>query len=509
LYFSPAHQNFIDLLGKPLFLLYMKKLLTLLGCGILLQAQAQTTNEKWDLRKCVDYATQNNISVKQADIQARISALQARQAKLSQYPTLNMNSGTGVRFGRSIDPTTNQFSTSQFLYQNFGMNANIQLYNNGSLRYTLQAADFNAKAALAEVERAANDVSLNVANFYLQILAAREQVKITQVQIAQSQSQLDITKKRVEAGVLPELNQAEIEAQLANDSSNYVTAVTNYELNILNLKGLLNLDPAIAFEIDTPPVESIPLESFGDLQPELVYQLAMTSQPLQKANDFRIKAAQKSVLAAKGQMYPTLTFGGNLASNFSNSFKSTTGFTFLGYRPVTGAEPKVTVSNVDYYVQEPLYRFNQQSRSFSGLWDGWANQISNNFGQNVGINLSVPIFNSGQSRVAYQRSKLDLRNVELQKTQADLKLKQDIYTAYNNATAALQKFNAGKKAVENAQKAYDFALKRYEVGLLGSLDLITNQNNLLRAKVQQLSNQYDYVFKMKVLEFYKGQGLKL
>ena len=127
----------------------------------------------------------------------------------------------------------------------------------------------------------------------------------------------------------------------------------------------------------------------------------------------------------------------------------------------------------------------------------------------MGINLSVPIFNSGQSRNAYQRSKLDLRNVELQKTQADLKLKQDIYTAYNNATASLQKFNAGKKAVENAQKAYDFALKRYEVGLLGSLELITNQNNLLRAKVQQLSNQYEYVFRMKVLEFYKGQGLKL
>lgn len=487
----------------------MKKLITLLGCAFLLHGQAQTTNEKWDLRKCVDYATVNNISVKQADIQARISALLARQAKLNQYPSLNMNSGTGVRFGRSIDPTTNQFSTNQFLYQNFGLNTGVQLYNYGSIRNNIQAANFSAQAALADVERAANDISLNVANFYLQVLASREQVKVTQVQIAQSQTQLDITKKRVEAGVLPELNQAEIEAQLANDSSNYVAAVTNFELNILNLKGLLNLDPAIVFELETPPVESIPIESFGDLQPELVYQLAITTQPLQKANDFRIKAAQKSILVAKAQMYPTITFGGNLATNFSNSFKKTTGLTFLGYSPVTGNEPIVTVSNVDYYVQSPLYRFTQQTRSFSGLWEGWTNQITNNFGQNVGLNFSIPIFNNGQGKTAYQRSKLDLKNVELQKTQADLKLKQDIYTAYNSATAALQKFNAGKKAVESAQKAYDFALKRYEVGLLGSLDLITNQNNLLRAKVQQLSNQYDYVFKMKVLEFYKGQGLKL
>ncbi len=487
----------------------MKKLIAILGTAFLIQAQAQTTNEKWDLRKCIDYATQNNISVKQADIQARISALQAQQAKLGQYPTLNFNSGTGVRFGRSIDPTTNQFSTNQFLYQNFGLNAGIQIYNGGALKNSIKAAFFNAQAALAEVERTANDISLNVANFYLQVLATREQVKITQVQIAQSQTQLEITRKRVEAGVLPELNLAEIEAQLATDSSNFVAALTSYELNILNLKGLLNLDPAIGFEIETPPVESIPLETFGDLQPELVYQLALTSQPLQKANDFRIQAAQKSVLAAKGQMYPTLSFGGNLATNFSNSFKKTTGFTFLGYSPVTGAEPKVTISNVDYYVQNPLYRFSQSSRSFGGLWEGWTNQITNNFGQNVGINLSVPIFNSGQAKTAYRRSKLDLRNVELQKNQADLKLKQDIYTAYNNATAALEKFNASKKTVEATQKAYDFALKRYEVGLLGSLDLITNQNNLLRAKVQQLANQYDYVFKMKVLEFYKGQGLKL
>lgn len=487
----------------------MKKLIALLGCAILVQVQAQTTNEKWDLRKCIDYAVQNNISVRQADVQARISALLAHQSKLSQYPSLNMNSGTGVRFGRSIDPTTNQFSTSQFLYQNFGLNTSIQIYNGGAIKNNIKAAVFNAQAALAEVERTANDISLNVANFYLQVLASREQVKITQVQIAQSQTQLEITKKRVEAGVLPELNLAEIEAQLANDSSNFVTALTGYELNILNLKGLLSLDPAIGFELEFPPVESIPLESFGDLQPELVYQLALTSQPLQKANDFRIKAAQKSILAAKGQMYPTLSFGGNLATNFSNSFKKTTGFTFLGYSSVTGAEPKVTISNVDYYVQNPLYRFSQTSRGFGGLWEGWSNQISNNFGQNVGINLSIPIFNSGQAKTAYQRSKLDLRTVELQKAQADLKLKQDIYIAYNNATAALEKFNASKKTVESTQKAYDYALKRYEVGLLGSLDLITNQNNMLRAKVQQLANQYDYVFKMKVLEFYKGQGLKL
>jgi outer membrane protein len=151
----------------------------------------------------------------------------------------------------------------------------------------------------------------------------------------------------------------------------------------------------------------------------------------------------------------------------------------------------------------------QVSRGFGDIWHGCSNQLSNNFGQNVGLSLSVPIFNNFQGRTAYRESKLNLKYAELTKQQSDQTLRQNIYTAYSNAVTALQKFNAGRKTVESAQKAYDYAVKRYEVGLLSSLDLITNQNNLLKAKLQQLTNQYDYVFKMKLLEFYKGKGLKL
>lgn len=487
----------------------MRKLITLLCCATLLQAHAQNGSDRWNLRQCVDYAMTNNISVKQADIQARISALQLRQSKLNMYPSASGSSSTGVRFGRSIDPTTNGFATTQFLYQNFGINGGIQVYNNGRLHNAVLASEFNAKAALADVAKAANDIALNVCTYYLQVLAAKEQINITAVQVSQSITQYEMTKKRVDAGVLPELNLAEIEAQLANDSTNYVTARTSYEQNLINLRGLLSLDPDVLFGVETPPADQIPLETFAELQPQAVYQLALANQPQQKANEFRIKAAQKNILVAKAGMYPTLNLGANLSTNFSNSFKYTSGATFLGYSPITGAEPIVNVSNVNYYVQTPLYKPSQNSRSFNDLWQGWGKQLDNNFGQNVGISLSVPIFSNGQNKIAFQQSKLQLKTAELQKAQSDLKLKQDIYTAYSNATAALQKFNSGKKAVESAQKAYDFALKRYEVGLLGSLDLITNQNNLLKAKLQQLTNQYDYVFKMKLLEFYKGTGLKL
>jgi outer membrane protein len=487
----------------------MKKYLTLAGCIMLLQSFGQRASDNWDLRHCIEHAIQFNISIQQADVQARIAALQAKQAKYNIYPSLNGNAGTGVRFGRSIDPTTNTFSTQQFLYQNFGVNAGFQLYNQGRLKYARQAAEFNAQAALADVERAKNDIAFNVATYYLQVLSAKEQIKIAQIQIALTQNQVDITKKRVDAGALPELNNAEMEAQLALDSSNYYTADGNYQQSLLALRALLNLDADALFGIETPSVDKIPLEPLADLQPEMVYQSALEMQPLQKVNQLRIKAAQKDVLANKALMYPTITLGGNLSTNFSNSFKKVTGATFLGYTPITGAEDIINVSNVTYYVQSPVYKISQGSRSFGGLWEGWANQLSNNFGQNIGLNISIPIFNGFQAKTTYRQSQLNLKMYELTKQQGDQTLRQNVYTAYANALTALQKFNAGAKTVESAQKAYDYATKRYEVGMLSSLDLLTNQNNLLRAKLQQLTNQYDYVFKMKLLEFYRGKGLKL
>lgn len=313
----------MDVERKPLFLLYMRKLIILLCCTITMQAYAQNGSDRWNLRQCVDYAMANNISVKQADIQARISALQLKQAKLNFYPSASGSASTGVRFGRSIDPTTNAFSTTQFLYQNFGINGGIQLYNDGRLHNSLKAATFNAQAALADVAKAANDIALNVCTFYLQVLASKEQISISEIQVAQTIAQYDITKKRVDAGVLPELNLAEIDAQLATDSSNYIAAKTAYEQNLINLRALLNLDPDVVFGVETPPVDKIPLETFAELQPQVVYQLALVNQPLQKGNELRIKAAQKNILVARSGMYPTLNLGFNLSTNFSNSFKYT------------------------------------------------------------------------------------------------------------------------------------------------------------------------------------------
>ena len=486
----------------------MKYILSLFFVGFAFQVQAQPSTQ-WDLKTCVEYAIKNNISIKQADVQTRLAKLQAELASSSRLPSLTGSSGMGLRLGRSIDPTTYGFANTQFLYNNFGLNGGIQLYNAGKLKNNADATNYNWQASLADLQNASNDISLNVATFYLQVLSTIEQSEISKIQIQQTLEQLNATKKRVEVGLLPEINLLELETQLANDSSTYISAISNVEQSKLSLKALLNLDAGTDFDVLVQPVDQIKLQGFADLQPDYVFAIAQQNLPNVKAAEFRVKAAEKSSLAAKSNFYPSLSFGYSLTSNFSNQFKYINGYELTGLSAITPASPFVTMNNTKYFVQSPTYATTTGTRNFGNVWNGWGTQVNNNFGQSFGFQLSIPIFNGGQARISYQQAKLNYKSAELNQENTNRKLKQDIYSAYTNAIVALNKLNANKKAVTSAEKAYEFAKKRYELGLLGTIELLNNQNNFLKAKVNFKSAQYEYVFRIKLLEFYKGESLSL
>ena len=462
-----------------------------------------TAQEKWNLKTIVEYAMKNNIGVKQNEIQAKIAALTLKQSKLSQYPSANFSGSSGLNFGSSQDPVSFSRINQRSLNSTFNLQSSADIFNFYSKRNTIAANEWELKAAIANVGKLQNDIALSAANAYLQVLLAMEQEKITKVQVDQTTAQLNNTKKQVEAGTLPELNLVQLEAQLAMDSVNYINAKGGVIQNILNLKNFMSIDAAAPFEVDVPPVETIPLEPISDLQPDYVFNQAVTNQPQQLVNEYRLKAAEKATAASKGAMYPTISMFGGLGSSFLVT-------KFPRYTQVAGAPQTtpsfVTVGTTQYFVQVP---------SVTAVRDGYTksgpvfSQISDNFGQTIGLSLSVPIFNGGSLRTNYEKSKLNIATLQLQKEADNLKLKQDIYSAYNAAMVAMEKFNASKKAVSSSQQTYDYANKRFEVGMLNTFDLITTQNNLLRAKLDYTINQFDYVFKMKVLEFYKGLGLKL
>ncbi|HKC36945.1 MAG TPA: TolC family protein, partial [Chitinophagaceae bacterium] len=354
-------------------------------------------------------------------------------------------------------------------------------------------------AATASVDKLKDDIALNIAAAYLQALLAKEQVNASNVLVSQTIAQLETTRKLVEAGSLPELNQLQLESQLATDSLTLISAIGTETQSLLLIKSLLNVDAASVFDIATPPIDRVPIDPVSELQPEAVYQLAIKNLPQQRLNNFRLLAAEKFADAAKGALYPSIGAGFSIGTNYSN----------LKSNPrVVSATPKndtiafVTGSNTPVYIPG----FNTKYSYFA---TPYGNQLSDNFSNGFGVSISVPIFNGNAARINWQKQKLNVKSLSLQQELDNMTLKQDIYKAYTDAMTALQKFNASTKAVATAERAYDFSQKRYNAELLNTIDLIISQNNLFRARIERLSAQYDYVFKMKVLEFYKGQGIKL
>ncbi len=454
--------------------------------------------EQWDILRCVDYALKNNISVRQTDLQSRFSALTYSQSKSARLPSLNYGASGGFSFGRSENPVTGVVVDNNFFSTRMDLQSQVSLFNWFSQRNTIEANRLNWEADKEQTNKLKNDIALNVAAAYLQILLAKEQVRVAELQVTQTEIQLENTRKRVDAGALPELNAAELEAQLARDNSNHVAAQTSVQQFILQMKALLNLDAATPFDVVTPSVDKIPVESLADLQPDKVYTLAIATMPQQKVNTLRIQSAQKSVAAAKAGLYPTISaFAGLNTSSINATYPTLEPGPF----GPTGAVVVVNGNNLDVLAPTTI-----QTGDFKlPLW----RQYRTNFGQNIGLSLSVPIFNGHTARTAWNRSKLNVKNLELQKEQGEMQLKQDIYTAYNDAVAALEQFNANKKTEETSFKAYEFAQKRYEVNLLSVYDLNNSRNSYRTARIQTLYAQYDYLFKIKVLEFYKGQGIRL
>ena len=485
----------------PLHFTYFCRMMTRcikIAFSLLLFTQCYS-QEKWDLRKCVEYALANNISIKQAALQIPFAKLDLQQSKLQQYPNVSLNSSLGYSAGRNQDPTTFSLITTGYLFNNYSLQTSVDIFSWFTKRNTVAVKDLNLQATKTGLEKAMNDVGFNVAVAYLQILLAKEQANLVQIQAAETKSQLENTRKQVDAGKLPELSASQLESQLATDSSNLIGAETTVQQLLLQMKALLNLDPAAQFDIETPTADKIPVEDLAELEPGKVYALALANLPQQKTDELNVKAAIKSVEVARGSMYPTFSLFGSLGSAYNN--KSKKAISKTTYNPVIG---KVNVGGTDYNVF-PVDPFENINYGKFPYFD----QVNQNFRQSIGLGVNVPLFNGGNLKGSWLRSKLNLKQAELQKEQNSFTLKQNVYKAYNDAVAAFQKFNANKKAVETLQKTYDFSKKRYDLDLLSTYELISSQTNLLTAKNQMVYAQYDYIFKIKLLEYYKGQGIKL
>lgn len=454
--------------------------------------------EKLTLQQCVDIALRNNIQVKQSNLQVELNQNNLLQSRYNKYPNLNGNIGQGFSFGRGIDPFTNSYISQQITYNNIGLSSGITLFSGGQLQNTIKQNELNVRASQEDLQAAKDQASLNVASAYLNVLSAEDQLTIARNQVEISRQQTSRTEKLVKAGALPEANLFDLQAQIANDELAVVNAQNNLDAAKLQLLQVMNLNPNQNIELDRININT-QLQNY-DATPAQIYETALQYQAAIKANDLRIQSAQKGFELAKGALYPTVSFSGNLSTNFSSAAQRrlvgepvnvSTNFTAV----IAGQSVPVTlVSQQPSIITEKIPYFDQ---------------LNSNQNKNLGFNVRIPIFNGYQTKTRMANALINIKNQEYQAESTKQQLRQTIETAYNNMTAASKRYAATAKQVEALEKAFAASESRFNAGALNSVDYNLAKTNLDRARINLVLAKYEYVFRTKILDFYQNKPLSL
>jgi outer membrane protein len=458
----------------------------------LLVTHVSYSQNRWDLQQCINYALTHNISLKQTSLSNEINENNATQSKFNMLPTLNAGASHVYNIGQTIDRFTNKFANSQVLSQSFFLSSNVILWNGFSQYNNYKANEYSYLSGVERLKQQEYDLSLNVANAYIGVIFSEEILKISQNQLQVTQEQLDRTAKLVNAGALAKSVEFDIKAQLANEEVNVTVADNNYQLSLLTLRQLMNLDSVPDFNIVRPEI-SIPETSLlpqNDIQ--FIYETSLKNQPLIKSGEYSILSAEKVLASSRGRMYPTLSFNASMG----------TGTSELARRQVGSVMVTDTLGNIPnfgplvYTREDPLLErtpFTEQFRT--------------NANKSIGFTLSIPIFNGLQTHTAVKNAKLNAFNIKLSQDLNKQNLYKNIAVAYANAKAALNKYNATRSSVDAAKESFAYAQQKFNAGVFNALDFSTWKNRLYVAESNMLQSKYDYVFKLKVLDYYQGKPL--
>jgi outer membrane protein len=387
---------------------------------------------------------------------------------MSLFPTASFSTPNGVQLGRSINPITNTYTNSSLVYQDYSLTSSFALAGWGKLRDAAKAQRFTWDAAKTTGEKTWDDVIVSVINDYLQALMSKEQIRISRLQLALTKKQVELGKVRYAGEKLSALDLAQLTAQLASDSVDELTQEQAYADNIIALQTVLNISQTQDFEVEDISFDALH-PALIDESPETIYQSALHKLPQPKVDEFKVKAAELTARSAKKAMYPSLSMDYTAYTYFSN-----------------------------YIAHVPL----------KAWWTQYGHQLNGDFYQQISLSLNIPIFNSGRLRTAYQQSKLDEQNAELQLQQDNLQLRQTIYTLYADIQSSFRKADEGESLVGESKKQYELTLEAFNFGTKDVFALLTSENTLQKARERQLSSRYEYIFKSQLLTFYENGRLK-
>lgn len=455
--------------------------------------------ETLSLIECVRIAIENSLEIDQAQSDLQNAEVDFEQSKLELYPNLNANTQHGLNFGRSLDFTTYDFNTETTQSNSFGVNTSATLFNGGRIRETIKLQEMLANRNETNIQAIKDQVAITVAANYLMAISAKEQIKTAENLVELRQEDVDRTKKLIDAGVAAGSELYEMEAQLSNAEFQLIQATNNYETAILQLKQsmLFPFDQKLNIEVPDIPTPDI-LEVRTELSPDIVFENALVKQGSIIGANQDIEIATQNIKLAEAQKYPTISIGGGI-----NSYHSSVGTQIMGFETL---EQRIPVEGIDIPNQNPYIGFIntvpiQENANFF-------DQIGDNLSQNLGLSIQIPIFNRGQINAQIEKAQNNVKRAKTTSAIQKRQLEQQIESAFLDAELAYKALEAAKIQVVALEKSAEFAQKRYEIGAATIYDYFTTQNALANAKIEYTNAKYDYIYKVKVLEFYKENNFE-
>ena len=439
-----------------------KKIITAYALTMIFSANVQA-QEKWDLEKCISHAIENNLNIKQQEASKEQSAVELSTAKWSRLPDLNGGASHSFNFGRSIQ-ADNTYKSLNTQNTSFNLNTSIPLFTGLKITNNIALAKLNLKAATEDLNKAKEDISIHVASAYLQVLFNEELAQVAHIQVELSKEMLVQKEEYFKNGKASEAEWLEAKSRVAQDQLSAVQADNNYKLSLLDLSQLLELPSPENFSIVSPTAEMEEyMESISS--PADIYNQAILFKPSIKAAQYRLEGAAKSVKIAKSAYFPQLSFGAGLSTNY--------------------------------------YKVAGMKNSLFG------SQLRDNFSQYLGFQLTIPIFNRFGTRNQVRSASIQQNTLNWQLEDSKKALYKEIQQAYYNALGAESRYQSSITADKAAEASFNLMKEKYAEGKANATEYNESRTSWMKAISEKLQAKYDYIFRTKILDFYKGVPLTL
>lgn len=457
-----------------------------------ISTQAQ---EVWDWEKCIGYALQNNIQLKQSDLNIQLGESTLKQQKLNYSPNINASTNYNLRIGNNFNFFTSAYTKEMVHYQDYGLNISQPIFDGLITPNNIKKSRLDLQALQLDKENLQDNIQLQILTAFLNIMNANEQLQQAIRQQQNTKEQYDRTQTLIKAGAAAENALLDIDAQLTTEELSIAQIKNQQDLAYLTLRTILQLDIKKEITVKTPELpENIGISPLENV--ETIYTDALSLRPEIKSSRLKIESAKKAIAAAKGNYYPKLDFVANTSTFFSSQSK-------LYNQVLTGNTTAIG------FVEGTLQRVLIPETATETNKNPYTKQLNQNLSYAFGLSLTVPIFNKYQVQTAVKQSRLQYDNSLLTGKQAELDLLNTIQQAYLKAQASIENYKAAEKNLTTSRKSYDYAVERLNAGSIDQLSVNLAKTNLAIAESRLTQAKYEYLFNTKVLDFYQGKKIIL